>query len=138
MSITTRVLLDPARLPSARVWGREIRAQGFAMDFAVDFDPTSHSAFLSCIHQGQPAGFEYYLEPNPELSAELRRVAGSERTVEITFVTHSDMRELVTAMIASSVLALLADGVVWSDESGEHLSAADAIQLARETEAAEI
>jgi hypothetical protein len=134
MSVTTRVLLDPARMPSTAAWADEIRTQGFGMDLDVEFDPKTFSGFLPCVHQGHPAGFEYFFQPDAELDDDVRRAAGSKRTLEISFVTHSDMRELISAMIASGVLALLSDGVVWSDESGESFSAQDAINLAREVE----
>lgn len=104
------------------------------MELDVDFDPKTFSGFLPCKHHGQPAGFEYFFQPDAELDDDVRSAAGAQRTLEISFVTHSDMRELVSAMIASGVLALLSDGIVWSDESGEAFSAPDAITLARETE----
>jgi hypothetical protein len=134
MSVTMRVLLDPARMPTTTAWAAEIRTQGFAMDLDVDFDPKTFSGFLPCIHQGQPAGFEYFFEPDSELDDDVRRAAGTRRTLDVSFVTHSGMRELVSAMIASGVLALLSDGVVWSDEAGDSMSGVDAINLARETE----
>jgi hypothetical protein len=134
MSVTTRVLLDPTRMPSTSAWADEIRKQGFAMDLDVEFDPKTFSGFLPCVHQGRPAGFEYFCQPDAELDDDIRRAAGSQRTLEISFVTHSDMRELVSAMIASGVLALLSDGIAWSDESGDSCSGPDAISLAREVE----
>lgn len=134
MSVTQRVLLDPARLPTTVAWATAIRAQGFDMALDGDFDPKTFSGFLPCTHQGHPAGFEYGFQPDAELDDDVRSAAGNQRTLEISFVTHSDMRELVSAMIASGVLALLSDGVVWSDESGDSLSGPDAINLARETE----
>jgi hypothetical protein len=134
MSVTTRVVLDPARMPSPAAWAREIRARGFAMDLDEEFDPPTFSGFLPCVHQGHASGFEYGFEPDPEIEAELRQAAGATRTLEITFVTHSDLRELVTAWIAAGALALLTDGVVWSDESGECLSGSEALAIARDTE----
>lgn len=104
------------------------------MDLDQEFDPKTFSGFLPCVHQGHPSGFEYFFELNAKLDDEVRRAAGRGRTLAISFVTHSDMRELVTAMIASGVLALLSDGVIWSDESGDSFSGPDAISLARETE----
>jgi hypothetical protein len=121
-------------MPSPAAWAREIRAQGFAMDLDEAFDPKTFSGFLPSGHQGQPAGFEYSFQPDAQLDDDVRRAAGSNRTLEISFITHSDLRELVSAMIASAVLALLSDGVVWSDESGESYSGPDAINLAREIE----
>jgi hypothetical protein len=135
MSVTMRVFLDPAAMPSPTAWAHEIRTRGFAMDLDVDFDPKTFSGFLPCVHQGHPAGFEYFFQPDAELDDELRRAAGRARTLEVSLVTHSDMRELVSSMIASGVLALLTDGVVWSDEAGESYSGPDAIDIARATEA---
>lgn len=104
------------------------------MDLDVGFDPRTFSGFPPCVHQGQPAGFEYFFQADAELDDDIRRAAGSMRTLEISFITHSDMRELVSAMIASGVLALLSDGVVWSDESGDSFSGREAINIAREVE----
>ena len=129
-----RVFLDPVRMPTPAVWAREIRARGFAMDLDVDFEPNTFSGFLPCVHQGQPAGFEYFYQPDVELDTDQRAAAG-ERTLEVSFATHSDMRELVSSMIASAVLAVLSDGIVWSDEAGESYSGAAALDIARETEA---
>lgn len=131
MSVTNRVFLDPARMPSTTEWARAIRAEGFAMDLDVNFDPETFSGFLPCVHQGHPSGFEYFYQ-SPAAPSDARRAA--DQTCEVAFVTHSDLRELVAGMIASGVLALLSDGVVWSDESGESFSARDAVELARETE----
>lgn len=122
-------------MPTPAAWAQAIRAQGFAMDLDPDFDPTTFSGFLPCTHAGQPAGFEYYVESRPELDDDLRRAAGPTRTLEVSFVTHSDMRELVSAMIASGTLAVLTDGVVWSDESGAALAGPAALALARVVEA---
>lgn len=133
MSVTFRVFLDPTRMPLPSAWAREIRAQGFALDLDTDFDPRTFSGFLPCVHQGQPTGFEYSFDPEPALEEDARRAAGN-RSLEISFATHSDMRELVSSMISSAVLASMTDGVVWSDESSEAFSAPDAIEIARETE----
>jgi hypothetical protein len=138
MSVTSRVLLDPARMPLPVEWARAIRAHGFAMDLEVDFDPKTMSGFLPCTHGGHPSGFEYSFRADAELEAEVRLAAGVQRTLEISFVTHSDMRELVSSMIASAVLASMSDGIVWSDESSEVFSGSDAIEIARETERAEL
>ena len=138
MSVTTRVLLDPTRMPSPTTWAREIRAQGFEADLDTEFDQRTFSGFLPCVHRGVPAGFEYFFEPDADLDDDVRAAVGMQRTLEVAFVTHSDMRELVTALIASAVLAYLADGIVWSDDSGEAYSPEDAIDLARQTEADEL
>ena len=138
MSVTQRVLLDPTRLPSIEDWAHEIRARGFALEIDTAVDPETFSGYLPCVHRGHASGFEYFLQRDAELDDDVRAAAGTQRTLEISFVTHSDMRELVTAMIASGVLALLSDGVVWSDESGEALSGLAAVDLARETERAEL
>src|SRR5438105_2220218 len=106
MSITQRVLLEPARMPSVADWAREIRARGFEMDLDADFDPRTFSGFLPCVHHGHTSGFEYFFDPDAELDDDVRHAAGTQRTLAVSFVTHSDTRELVTSMIASGVLAV--------------------------------
>ncbi len=74
------------------------------------------------------AGFEYYFRPVSPTSTEEHVLARiGDRNVDVSFVTHSDLRELMASIIASSVLCSLADGVLLDTESAEFVSAADAL-----------
>lgn len=50
------------------------------------------------------------------------------------FVTHSDVRELKCSMLAGAALAILADGVVFDDDSAETMDAEEPLVQARSIE----
>jgi hypothetical protein len=83
------------------------------------------------------AGFEYFRDAvaAQELEADVLAKIG-DREILISLVTHSDLRELLTSIIASAVLCGLTDGVVWDTEGNEFFGAAEALTWARETETA--
>jgi hypothetical protein len=56
--------------------------------------------------------------------------------VIVSFVTHADMRGLMTSVLAAGVLCSLTDGVLWDTEADELTPAVRALAWARETEAA--
>lgn len=59
----------------------------------------------------------------------------AERDTMINFVTHSDLRELVTSMIAGGVLCAISDGVLWETEADEVIPASRALDWAASAEA---
>jgi hypothetical protein len=135
MSISRTVYLRRSALPTPTDWALSIRTAGFEMDLPTDFDLEEMSGFLPCTYCGHEAGFEYAFDDasSLELDDELRGSLG-ERDVAISFVTHADMRGLVTAVIAAAVLAATCDGIVHDEESGEVLLASEALASARELE----
>ena len=58
-----------------------------------------------------------------------------DRTHAVDFVTHSDMRELICGLVAGAILAKLADGLVFDEESGKFIDGDEALELARRAEA---
>jgi hypothetical protein len=135
MSLTSTVYLHHSKLPDPKAWAAAIRSAGFALEMDSDFDVKTFSGFLPCTHEGEKAGFEYYYgEIDPaDLSDETRANLGG-RDVYVSFVSHSEIRELISAVIAASVLCDLADGVFHDDESGEDFSAQTALERARDLE----
>ncbi len=135
MSISRTVYLRRSSLPTSTDWALSIRTAGFEMDLPTDFDLAEMSGFLPCTYGGHEAGFEYWFDEasSLELDDELRGSLG-ERDVAISFVTHADMRSLVTAVIAAAVLAATCDGIVHDEESDEVLLASEALASARELE----
>jgi hypothetical protein len=119
-------------------WSRAIREEGFPLELDTDFDPVEHTGFLPCKYEGAAAGFEYFfgevaeMELEPEIVEELEG-----RDVAVTFTTHSDLRELVSASIAAAVLCARADGLFFDESSGDVVYAGEVLDLARE-EAASI
>ncbi len=105
------------------------------MNLDADFDVRTLSGFLPCEYDGAVAGFEYFWETVdvPSLDSKVAARIGT-RNIVVSFNTHSDMRGLMTAIIASAVLCANADGVLWDTEANELVAAGDALDWAREME----
>src|SRR5215471_18713224 len=84
MSIDLVVHLIRKKMPSPTRWAGAIRAAGFAVDLATDFDVDAHTGFLPCRVDGVESGFEY-----------LARARAGARGFDfsITFTSHSDPGE---------------------------------------------
>lgn len=115
MSVTTTVFLERSKLPTADAWSRAIRAHGFALELPADVTLQSLDGYLPCTHQGKPAGFEclalsvtQYLAEQEVAAGDPRRRAIGSRDLALSFVTHSDLRDLASATIASAALAQIA------------------------------
>jgi hypothetical protein len=136
MSVVMSVFLTHSRMAGPEDWVNAIRSNEFDMEMDSDFDPDTFTGFLPCKYGGEDAGFEYFRETvkteelPDHVSAHL-----AERDTRIDFVTHSDLRELVTSMIASGVLCAISDGVLWETEADELVPASRALEWARSGEA---
>jgi hypothetical protein len=137
MSVTMSVFLKQSRMPSPADWATAIRANGFDMELDSDFDVRTFSGFLPCKYKNEPGGFEYFWGAARDAALEGEEAAQvGDRDAEVSFVTHSDFRELMTSVIASAVLCACADGVLWDTEAGEMIPAAKALEWARSSETA--
>ena len=126
MSICTTVFLRKSRMPEPTRWAAAIAARKFPMTMDTDFDVMTFSGFLPCSYDGRQAGFEYYCAAvdRDEIRDVVERIG--DRDLMISFVTHSNFRELMTATIASGVLCIEADGVLWDTEAGDVFAASQA------------
>lgn len=134
MSVEMVVFLDRARLPSAAAWADAIRDAGFPMELDPEVDVETASGFWPCRYEGVDAGFEFFTDEVrvDDLEPSIARALGG-RALRISLVTHSDMRELMTSVIAGLVLASIVDGVFWDSEN-EITPAKDALERARRFE----
>jgi hypothetical protein len=118
MAVVIQVFLADERMPTPEQWAENLRTHGFDMDLDTDFDVRDFSGFLPCKYKGHDAGFEYYFEPaGPAVESDERlqgAIAGRDSVV--SFVTHSDLREAMTSVIASGVLCAISDGVLFDDQ----------------------
>ncbi len=136
MSVSIVVFLHSAKLPTPSDWAEAIRTQGFDMQLDSDFDPRTKSGFLPCQYASTVAGFEYYFGEAADTEpgdAAMQRIG--DRDAAVSLVTHSEMRGLVTSVIAASVLCSLSDGLLWDTEADELVPASGALGWAREMEA---
>jgi hypothetical protein len=118
MSVVIQVFLAGERMPTPEQWAVALRTHGFDVDLDTDFDVRAFSGFLPCKYKGHDAGFEYYFEAAGLVieSDERLRGAIAGRDSVVSFVTHSDFRELATSVIASGVLCAISDGVLFDDQ----------------------
>jgi hypothetical protein len=137
MSVTSTTFIAAKDLPTAKAWAAAIRTHGFALALPINVDIAHHAGRLPCRYADEPSGFELFVRPAAEYLDEQhvpaddpRRSACSDDTLAVSFVTHSAMRDLVSAEIASAVLAKLGHGKVWSDEAGSLMTAAEALEVA--------
>jgi hypothetical protein len=133
MSVEIHVFLAGERMPTPEQWAATLRTHGFDVELDTDFDVRDFSGFLPCKYKGQDGGFEYYFGPiGPEIeSNETLKAAIVGRDCVVSFVTHSDFRELATSVIASGVLCAMSDGVLFDDQV---TGASAAIAWARDIE----
>jgi len=137
MSVTSTTFIAARDLPTAKAWAAAIRAHGFALALPVNIDIAHHAGWLPCRYADEPSGFELfvrtaaeYLDEQHVPADDARRSVCGDDTLAVSFVSHSAMRDLVSAEIASAVLARLGHGKVWSDEAGELMTAAEALEVA--------
>ncbi len=131
MSVELHVYCKKGVLPPPEAWQKAIATAGFKVELDVDFDPISFTGFLPATYRGKPGGFEYFVEDaDPEEGPE---DLGKRDTV-VMFLTHSDMRELATSVIAACVLTTMTEGILVDLQAGEEMTAAEALDWAREME----
>jgi len=138
MSVVMQVFVADSKMVIPPQWAQAIRSHGFDMELDVDFEVREHTGFLPCKYKGADAGFEYSYHTVTEmgpLDDRLRAAIGNRDQV-VSFVTHSDLRELMTSILASSILCVVTDGVLWDTESDEIIAADRALDWAREGERA--
>lgn len=135
MSVENNVFLRPDALPAPARWARAIREAGFELQIDADFDWADVEGFLPARYKGEDAGFELYTQAfdlsglSPREREELQ-----DRSLLVTLVTHADMREYMSSMIASAVLCAIADGRLAEGGEPPFIRAADALGWARDCE----
>jgi hypothetical protein len=130
MSVAIAVYFDSRKLVSAHEWNKAIKDFGFEMELDTDFDAESHSGFLPCKYQGDESGFEYYYTQELDGIEDIESDIVGARNAATEFITHSDLKELATSVIAASVLCKLTDGVLFDD--GNWVVAEQAIDWGKE------
>ena len=134
MSVECYYFLRDEKLPSVLQWQAALDQAGIDIQLDDVGDLRKHTGYLPAIFRGQPSGFEWFFGPLEENYGGAAPDGIGDRDHVINCVTHSDIRELVCGLIACAVLSGLADGVFLDDESGQVLSADQALLIARETE----
>jgi hypothetical protein len=131
VSVDLVVYLPRASMPNPERWAQAIRDSGFAVELGTAFDPDTATGFHPCRFRGVESGFEYYAS---RLSEEERRELGAPPGCDfsVNLVTHSDLRECATSLIAASVLCQISGGLLVDPQSGERFAAPVVLAWARE------
>src|SRR5438477_12326880 len=118
-------------MPSPELWAKAIRDAGFPVDLDSDFNPDTDIGFWPCRFRGVLSGFEYY---SSRLSEQDRQDLGVPPDCDflVTLVTHSDLREHATSLIAASVLCQVSGGLLCDPQTGEQYAPSGVLAWARE------
>lgn len=132
MSVEMTVFLRSEKLPTLERWSQALREAGFELVLDPSGDPRTQTGFWPATYQGKPAGFEYYRDDleDVEIDADIAKEIG-DRDTSVSFVTHSDVRELASSVIAAYVLCAISDGVFFDTEGNAFHTAAEALEQAR-------
>ncbi len=132
MSVDLTVYLPRSAMPSPARWAQAIRDAGFPVELGADFDVDVFTGYLPCQFRGKPAGFEYYSAlVSRDECARLGLPAVCDFAV--TLVTHADLREFATSLIAGSVLCQKSGGQLHEPQAGESYGPGDVLDWARQT-----
>lgn len=134
MSVDAFFFVRDARLPTVSEWQAALDQVGTEIVLEDIGELRTHTGFLPATHRGHPSGFEWYYGSLAENFGGEPPDGLDGREHVINCVTHSDVRELSCALAACSVLAQLADGKFFDEESG---SLADPAKAMAEAAAAE-
>lgn len=135
MSVANHVYAMRQCLPSPKQWAAALLAAGFEVVLDSEFVWWEFEGFLPATYLGQEAGFELYVESvdaNQLSKRERKHIQG--RDTVVTLITHSDMHEYLSSMLAAAVLCALSDGVLAEGGEPPFIPAQDAIDWARACE----
>jgi hypothetical protein len=134
MSVDTFVFVRDENLPTIQQWQAALDRAGTGIVLESIEDLRSHSGYLPATHRGQESGFEWYYGPLADYFGGTPPDGLGKRSHVINFVTHSDMRELVCALISGAVLAEIAEGLVFDEENEAVIDGKSALVVARSIE----
>lgn len=130
MSYDLSVYLKRSNMPSPEQWRQAIHDAGFAVDLDADFDIETFGGFLPCPVDGKVSGFELtFAECDPEEIEESGLPLDLDFTV--VFSIGSNPLEMISALIASGVLAQLSEGWLVDPQVGQSIPANEALEQGR-------
>jgi hypothetical protein len=131
MSVDLCIYLARPTMPSPEQWANAIRFAGFPVELDRDFNVDTQTGFLPCLFEQSQSGFEYFSRALSEKEqADLDTPHGCDFAV--TLVTHSDLRETATALIAAGVLCKLTGGIVFDPQTGASYTASTVLNWVQE------
>jgi hypothetical protein len=130
-------VLSPRRLTSMDKWQESAEDLRFPIKFPEPLLIDEMRGFLPVYWKNRKTGFECDHWVVEDIQETYKAVKIDQRfTSAIAFRWGADFNELVAAWQAAAAYAVAADGIVFDCETGEIYSAARAVEIARDTEAA--
>jgi hypothetical protein len=135
MSMEMHVFLHDQKIPATPRWQEAIGKAGFDLTLDSGFRPREDTGFTPVFYRGGATGFEFDVCPTADITASYPEVASriADRDMVANFRWGSDLEECAAAVIASSALACLTDGILFDPQEGELWDGNDAIALAKQT-----
>jgi hypothetical protein len=131
MSVDLIVYLPRHSMPTPAQWAKAIVDAGFPVELGSDFDPFTATGFRPCRFRGVVSGFEIYSGPVSEDEATALSLPTAYDFL-VNLVTHADLREFATALIAACVLCHLACGMFYDPQEDHQRHATGILSWAHE------
>ncbi len=129
MSVETIVVLRDERLPTRDGWQRVIDEAGIELQLDEIPDLRMHSGYLPARLNGSDSGFEWFYGKTCEVIGDGIEIPSGYGHAA-AFVTHSDMGELICALLAAGCLAIASGGLFFDEETGAFVSGDRSIEIA--------
>jgi hypothetical protein len=134
MSVNTFFFVRDAKLPTLAEWQVALNLADTGIVLEDVGDLRKHTGYLPAMHRGHHSGFEWYYGPLEE-HFDVDSPEGLDgREHVISCVTHSDMRELACGLAACAVLAQMADGKFYDEDTSCLVDPAAAMDEAKSAE----
>jgi hypothetical protein len=129
MSIELHVFFHDERAPDRDTWQREIERLAFPSVLDPTLKVRADTGFIPGTFRGRVAGFEFYLTPAIDVLSSYPhiepRIEG--RNACATFRWSGSLDECGSAICAAAALTQIADGVYFSPDDDNLLSAEDVV-----------
>ncbi len=133
MSVDSFFFIRDENLPTIAKWQAALDRASTGIILEDVGDLRTHTGYLPATHRGHESGFEWFYGPISETFGDPPPGIGNCGHA-INCVTHSDLRELACAIISCSILAQLADGQFFDEESEQAAAPEVGIAVGRSIE----
>jgi hypothetical protein len=125
-------VLSEVQLKSIAEWQQAIELEGFPLRLSFEEPFSSLNGFLPAVLRNKRTGFECYHVRPKELIETYSEVQFDRKWTQVlAFVWGGDFAEMQAAWMAAASYAKATGGVVFDEQAGQILTAADALESAR-------
>lgn len=134
MSVDSFVFLRSDRLPTVAELQRAMDEAATGIRLEDVGDPRVHTGYWPMLHKGQQSGFEWHIRDASDLSELSLPGNLGDRDSVIHFITHSDLREYMCAVLTGAIIAHHSDGLFYDEESDALIDGESAMEIAKQVE----